>query len=459
MEQKKKVPISVRIKRFLPQVVLLVLVFFHIYPQAMYFHSLHLSCLSLLGFLGVAYYFIQKSNYSELIQFFKGYIPMVVWILISAMQNSTTQYFFLPRDLFLFATFKSLIGWAFSAYLIVQIYNKLHPKGNIHTLFYYFILAVSIQGVIAILMYRNPAIDAFFQQFMLQDDALIELKRSATEGKRLLGWGTAFFGMGIICGLTLILIVFVLVTKRTSKLERILLSVLYAFVLYYGMLSARTTMIGAAGSVVLMVVLIRSSKTRTIATRQIFFVLGIVSLVISVGYTLCYYYFPDFADWAFEAFINYSQTGELRTASSDGIAYMWRFPFTTLGWIFGNSLSYFQGSDIGYSRLLLFFGVPGTFLYFWYQYRLMRLSVTKYSALNWLLVVVFIYNLSLNIKGLSSLDYFSFMVFFYLLNYKYVVLKKQRQVLYPSSVSNYGYGRGGFLPPPIPSSYQNHHTE
>ena len=64
----------------------------------------------------------------------------------------------------------------------------------------------------------------------------------STYGMRLQGWGSNFFGAGIINGLALILMTYLFLNKRVRRLW--CFTILYVFILVIGILIARTTLIG-----------------------------------------------------------------------------------------------------------------------------------------------------------------------------------------------------------------------
>src|SRR5690606_30526272 len=69
--------------------------------------------------------------------------------------------------------------------------------------------------------------------------------------------------------------------------------------------------------------------------------------------------------WAFELFINYSESGSLNTSSSQKMSEMIRLPQSASTWWFGDGMiisedgSYYKQIDIGVLRLLYYFGVLG----------------------------------------------------------------------------------------------------
>jgi len=400
-------------KKVLGALVLLFLVFFHIYPQALPVFGY--SFIFASGLIGLAFYFFNGRSFPEIVSISLAYAPFVVVSFVAGYMN-----FGLPE--YLWSNTKSQFAWLFSAYLIVFLFFYIHPKGNYTKLLSYVAIAVLIQGVISIAMYQDPAINNFFTSIQMAD-ALALYKRELTEGERLLGYGTAFFGAGIIYGTTLILIMIIILKQRLNLFGVILWGAIYCFVFFVGLLSARTTLVGLGVSIALAIFLIFMNKTSR--KGQFFKFLAISVAFASIGYTMCYVYFPEFADWAFEAFINYQETGEFSTQSSDSLQYMFIFPRTFHQWLFGIGTMNFIGTDVGYSRLLFYGGVPALLSFFFFQLYLVKSAFTRDFAQNIAMISLMVYSLLLNIKGLADVNSFLYIIIVYFLYYKYFIYTPQ----------------------------------
>lgn len=389
-------------------VFLFVFIFYVLYPKALAISGS--SFISVSGVLGLALYFYNGRPYSEVLNIGLAYSPIVLMAIISSFFNSYT-------DPYMYDYTKSQLGWIFSSYMAVFFFFMLHPKGSFVLLLYYIVGAIFAQCVISLAMHQNEAVKSFFTSLQMAD-AVEQFKRDDTEGQRLLGYGVAFFGAGLSCGCTLIFLVYIAFKQRLNIIKLSLLALVYCFVLYIGLLSARTTSIGLFASVILAAILLLTGNS---IKGQPFKFIGIAALLGSVGTTLCYMYFPEFADWAFEGFINYQKTGKFTTQSSDALDSMFLLPYTFEQWLYGWGHMEFWGSDVGYTRLLFWIGLPGTIAYFFYQFYLIKMSFIKDQAWIFTLLVIFAYNFALNMKGLSDLNFFFYFLAFYFLHYRYYV--------------------------------------
>lgn len=398
-------------KKIIGSILLLVCFFYTLYPQALDFRGS--SIVSLTGIIGLIFFLIRGEFFGDVVSILKAYMPFVIFAIVAALVSGF-------YDPYLYSYSRSQIGWLFTAYLVTFLFFKVFPKGTLNQYLMFIVGAIGLQCVATVLMHENPAINDFLTSLAMQTD-LEELKRQQTEGARLLGYGVAFFGAGLICGLALILITYILMSKRMGFIKLCLLGILYSFIFYVGLLSARTTVIGLAASLILLIILMFKGN---IGSGQGYKFMGIGLIFIIIGYTLCFIYFPEYTDWAFELFNNYEESGELRTASSDSIQYMFILPPTVEMWLFGRGSMYFWGSDVGYSRLLFYFGLPGTIAFFYYPYAMSKMCFSKDKLFNITLIVLFIYNLALNVKGLSDLNIYIYLITFFFIFKRYYVYQE-----------------------------------
>lgn len=402
-------------KKILLITIFFILLFYTLYPQAISFFGY--SFLLTSGALGLGLYLYNGRPFPEVISIFLSYLPFVLMCFI-------TQYLTSYNDPYLLDYTKSQFAWIFASYLLITIFFIIHPRGSLTLLIYYIVGAIFAQCVISIAMHQNAAVRDFCNSLQMMDVVALA-KRQETEGARLLGYGVAFFGAGISCGFALIILMYVIVKTKMNLFMTILLGMVYCFILYVGLLSARTTALGLLASIVLALILIFTNSKKNVQKGQFFRFLAIAAVFASIGHTLAYIYFPEFADWAFEAFINYNKTGEFRTQSSDALESMFILPYTFDQWLYGRGTMAFWGSDVGYTRLLFYIGLPGTLTYFFYQFMLMKLSFTNNKAFTITLLVLYAYNLALNYKGLSDLNLFIYLFVFYFLHYRYYIYTPQ----------------------------------
>ena len=398
-----------KLKEVLPMLLPLILTFYAIYPQALAVRGSSFILLS--GVLGLGLYVYHRMPFKEVIYVLIALAVMSFIFFTASWINSV------PDDYF-FNYAKSQIAWIFSAYLIVFLIFRIHRRPHVTTILLYIAVAIGVQALIAFAMNRSESVHDFFYSLQMQVDYTEEVVDEAGS-QRIVGYGIAFFGAGAISGIGLIVISYILMRVRLATKEFIALALLYVFIFYIGLFMARTTIVGMAFGMILIAILYiwdnRSirKQAKTFAISSVFLMAG--------GYLFAMFYFPAFSDWAFELFRNFWETGSLETKSSSGLTEMFLIPQDVFTLWFGTGAMSFWGSDVGFSRLLYYAGIPGMLMYFIYPLIVMKYSATRDWAVNIITIVLYTYSIALNFKGIIDLNIVFYLIFFYFMFYKYYI--------------------------------------
>lgn len=383
--------------------------FYFIYPQALDVNGSSFILLS--GAIGLGLYAYHRFPFREVIYVLIGIGVMYFSFLTSNWINMT-------EDSYTIGYPKSQIAWLFSAYLVIFLIFAVHKKPTFNTLLFYIVAAIGLQSIIAFAMNINESINDFFFSLQMQAQYNEDVMEEGGS-QRIMGYGIAFFGAGAISGMGLIVISYLLMRLNLKTKEFILLALLYVLIFYIGLFMARTTVIGlAVGLAIIAILYIGDNRSHK---KQVKIFLIATIFLMAGGYTLAIFYFPSFSDWAFELFTNFMKTGKLTTRSSSGLNEMFIIPQDLHTLLFGSGGMDFHGTDVGYSRQLFWTGVPGTIIYFGFQYFVVRLSSTKDWVVNILPLAIFVYTLALNVKGWIDMNFVLYLFLFYFLFYKYYV--------------------------------------
>ena len=304
-------------------------------------------------------------------------VLMSLFTVLSSVVNTITENTFI---IFPFQVIYLLL----LSYCIYYITKRFCKVISFYVITRYFLMTLVVQSVIAIVMFVNQPICLFL--FDLQGIDLTSRVIKMYFGVRLIGLGCFYFGAGAIYGLGLIAIMpFMLKAKNKQQLIKLIL--LYVYIFIVGIFFARTAMIGCVFSIVYLIFCILIPKM----CNKVFLVFRQFIIYLTVfGIALVFIYtsspklqedYGDIIDFVFEAFINLVENGELSTASSDGLTEyhlsIWpqnqkTYYIGDMRWTKGDS--YYGDSDVGYVRLLFYFGVPGVILFLLYQYSIVRIS-------------------------------------------------------------------------------------
>ena len=357
-------------------------------------------------------------------------VLMSLFTVLSSVVNTITENTFI---IFPFQVIYLLL----LSYCIYYITKRFCKVISFYVITRYFLMTLVVQSVIAIVMFVNQPICLFL--FDLQGIDLTSRVIKMYFGVRLIGLGCFYFGAGAIYGLGLIAIMpFMLKAKNKQQLIKLIL--LYVYIFIVGIFFARTAMIGCVFSIVYLIFCILIPKM----CNKVFLVFRQFIIYLTVfGIALVFIYtsspklqedYGDIIDFGFEAFINLVENGELSTASSDGLTEyhlsIWpqnqkTYYIGDMRWTKGDS--YYGDSDVGYVRLLFYFGVPGVILFLLYQYSIVRISVLifKERILSFFFFTVFFYALILLIKGYIDV---ASLIFIYL-HYKSLDSKYENRIL------------------------------
>ena len=396
----------------------LIFTFYLIYPQAL--DVAGSSFILLSGVLGLAYYACHRFPFKEVVTVLIGLGVILLWYYCVSWYNNR-------MDPYTLGYFKSEIAWFFSSYLIILFIFKIHKHPTVDTVLKYIVGAIALQCFITLIMYLNESIADFFWGIQFQEQYSEEVVEE-NSWQRLMGYGIAFFGAGANNGVGLVIISYLLVSKPLKSSEFLLLSILYVLIFYISLFMARTTVVGAGVGFALMAFFYFFKKDSYNKKQVHRFAITALFLMFS-GYLFVMLYFENISNWAFELFINFRETGQLRTRSSDGLGQMFKVPETIGLFLFGDGRMIFRGTDVGFSRMLFYVGLVGSILFYGYPFFLIKMWGTKNRNIKLLGCTIAAYCLILNFKGWFDLNHIFFLLFFYFMFYKYYVY-------YPKLIKN-----------------------
>ena len=234
------------LKNTVSKFFVLICLFFYLYSVPLSFIPLHVGSrvvLAVAGFFILIFHLAKQAGIrkdiliKKDILIYAGIFALLIFFSLTAIfLNGTKDLEFVTYPVSL-----SLILLA--AYFIHFIVKKTNRIVTYETIMNLIVTAVLIQVLLALFSFLSPAVS----NFLLSIQSINELEASKiqeTMTLRLVGFGSTFFGAGLINGFALMTIA-VLVKKPGISYYRIfLLSLAFLIIFVLGMMMARTTIIG-----------------------------------------------------------------------------------------------------------------------------------------------------------------------------------------------------------------------
>ena len=310
-----------------------------------------------------------------------------------------------------------------AAYFVSRCVTATYPGHAGKYLMFNLIACVALQCLLAIVLFVSEPTKDFLMSLVNASDVEADLISSTGEF-RLLGFGSTFFGAGITNGMALLLIVFCFRHYVGTRRQALVLGFAYMFIGLVGILMSRTTVLGMLLSLVYLHLSLYFGDRETNRGFYGRFMLSLLTSAI-VGLVIVFSV-VDFSimepviDWAFEPVINYFSGEGLKSASTDQLMDMYGgVDLLELPWWIGDAMfydpseagTYYMHVDVGYLRLIYYFGIPGLLVYFIFQFRAIAATFAFFRRDQMFVAAVLLYLVLLNFKGFADLFAFSILFF------------------------------------------------
>lgn len=304
------------------------------------------------------------------------------------------------------------IKFFFAAFFMYKIYRQYKEK-SFEIFCNHIINAVVFDNMIAVIRFFYSDLNLFLIKLQQSQARDIIFENNALEKQRLIGVGSYFFGAGITNSLSLILIVYLILNSKKNSKNLI---IKYNIILIIGILSSRTTIIGAALSLVLY---LKNNKLEKFKVYEILkkslkkitvFTILVTVLILGNG---------TIKKWI---------TNFLFTVGSKSLSEllkMWKLvPSNIKTWVIGDGKwnlyqvgqfkGYYQNTDVGYLRIIWCIGIVGLVLFLINSYLITKISFFKFykdKNMKELIKYIFILFLILNTKGYIDIFIIMYYIF------------------------------------------------
>ncbi len=406
---------------------LFLLSLFFIYIYSLHFKGLPFNCNIILGCIGGMIYLwdlLCLKDKCQTIYIRKNSIYILLSLLFLLFLSLFSMVYNGTSDINIIKTIIIDIIYVFAVYLLVKYVRKIYGNTSFFIIAKYLTAAVTLQMILALLISFEPAIkEVLLSSLMPTENVASAIER--LDGTRLIGFGTAFFTSGVINSFTLLVIAVVLRNFELKFGEYVFF--VYSFVLIFGvgMMLARTTIVGMGLAVMYFIFTARwfvlKQVKKSLKACSLLFL-----LVVVVGFSLSEEtraQFQVMSNFGFELFNNYLKSGELTTSSTRSMMYMYRFPEDIKTWIIGDGYFenpympgyYYMRTDIGFLRLIYYFGLLGLFGYTLFQFVTIYQTWKNNNSLYTLFFLLcFLLYVILSLKGMT--DVFMFITLFYFID-------------------------------------------
>ena len=371
------------------------------FPMAFTFLPVSINSKMLVAFVGLLILGIEILTRRTDLYLSKSF----VWLIVLACLFSLSCYLSVvindTNDLDYTTYFVSMAVWLLAAYASVKCIKWAHGYTDVKLICYYIIFLCCLQCILALSFVMVPGVKAFFARLVL-----IGYETSSWES-RLHGLGASYDTAGIRFCVALSLLGYLMSTVKYSKSQLFALTIIFWVIFFLGNMMARTTSVGAIVAILFLFYMskIWTSQICVSAVRALFYI--IISVILLSPLLIILYNSSadvrDLAEFGFEFFFQYKETGEIATRSSNSLLEMWTiWPHDLRTWIIGdgrfldpdNPDLFYMRTDVGYARFVFYCGLLGLSLFvcfFLQLYSMLSRRFPQYSQLfSILLLLVFV---------------------------------------------------------------------
>ena len=330
-------------------------------------------------------------------------LPVAIVAALSIIGNHSHDFYFVKWAM-------TNMIYFFGAYLMFQLLRGAFRDFSFGRLVDLLVLCAVVQLSLALVMYFSPEVKNVLQPLIHESEtAKWALEKGTT---RLVGFGTHFFLSGTVHAFILIMIAFSLTLRKVSLFKSVVMILSFIFIAAVGAMMARTTLVGVLFAIVIVLLRRRGKKyfISVLVLSTIIISVASVSFLDLIGDDM-----EELYNFGFEAFVNYQETGSFSTSSTDGMMRLYKFPSIWETWLWGDAryeagIGYYMNTDIGFCRLIFYFGVIGLITYMYFEYYILKkiFPPRKYGNIIWSVLFCFV----LVINGKGTYDIFPYACLF-----------------------------------------------
>lgn len=354
------------------------LIFFTLIVTSLYFFPVsvgaNVNSKMVIAGLGLIVFIVQLAQKKKSIE--KDYVLLSLSAFLVTLIGVVSMWYNGTADTAYATYIVSMFVWLGGAYLVVELIKSIHGHISVLLLCNYLVSVCVLQCVLALAIDMNSTVKSLV-------DSIYSDGAYYTEHDRLYGFGASLDVAGTRFSAVLIMISCICVVNIRNLSHKWLAyySVSFVIIATIGNMISRTTTVGVILSLVyfLYVQFLPSDKLDKIYKHGIIKWLSAI-IVISLPIIIYYYqHNPTIHEnirFAFEGFFSLIETGKWEVHSNNMLENMYFFPDSIKTWIIGDGYfanplttdpyytgnmmtAFYMGTDVGYLRFILYFGVLG----------------------------------------------------------------------------------------------------
>lgn len=268
--------------------------------------------------------------------------------------------------------------WMSGAYVVTECIKAVYGKASLRLLTNFLAAICVVQCILAQIIDANASFAEWVDRFMVSTGFM-----GKVEG-RLYGIGCALDVAGLkFCAVLILLAYFAIHPsgKINVYIETSLYVAAFFIIAIFGSMISRTTSIGVLMVIVYWIWIAMHNSVRSPHERQSrYFWKMIAAAFILLVPVMAHLYqvdagFSEKLRFGFEGFFSLVENGEWHVKSNNQLMSMWVWPDNLTTWIMGDGYfnnpnanpyyigpsfkDYYMGTDIGYCRLIFYFGLIG----------------------------------------------------------------------------------------------------
>lgn len=361
----------------------------------------------IMAVLGLVVFMVQLAQRKKYLE--KDYLFLALFAGLVSLSGFFSMWYNDTNDTTYATYLVSMLVWLGGAYFVVELIKFIHGKASAVLVANYLIAVCVLQCIVALGVEMNPTVKSLVDSAFPEGTYYDQRNRMYGIGASLDVAGTRF--SSVLCIIVCIGINYGKVLKKEWFIFYCLSFIIIATI---GNMISRTTTVGVVLSLIFLIfVVLNMDKKETSISKTRFWKWMIIIIGLSIPLIVYYYRYNGVIykniRFAFEGFFSLVEKGEWDVHSNDMLQNMVVFPETLKTWIIGDGFffnpiksdpyytgkmgtTFYMGTDIGYLRLIFYFGLVGLLLFMTFFCNVTKVCIKNLSSLKIMFLLILAVN-------------------------------------------------------------------